>query len=109
MDYYDELGVTPQAEPDVIRAAYRVLAKRYHPDRQEGSVLTAADKMARLNRAYEVLGQSHSRHVYDRERLHLQTGLMKPLVHRRSVHEWSPNTLPFLTTYDQRGRLHAYI
>ena len=38
MDFYAELGVAPEAEPDVIRAAYRALAKRYHPDRQGGEV-----------------------------------------------------------------------
>ena len=66
MDFYAELGVTPQAEPDVIRAAYRALAKRYHPDRQEGLGLAAAAKMARLNRAYEVLRHPESRCRYDR-------------------------------------------
>lgn len=32
-DYYATLGVTPQAEDVVIKAAYRALAQRYHPDR----------------------------------------------------------------------------
>mgnify|MGYP000169682062 CR=1 FL=1 len=36
-DYYAILGVTPQAEDVVIKAAYRALAQRYHPDRFVGS------------------------------------------------------------------------
>jgi len=37
-NHYSTLGLTPQAEPVVIKAAYRALAQHYHPDRFEGSV-----------------------------------------------------------------------
>lgn len=109
MDFYAELGVTPQAEPDVIRAAYRALAKRYHPDRPEGAGQAAGAKMARINRAYEVLGQPDSRRAYDRQRLQPQAKPLSPLFHRSSCQDRLPFALPFLTTYDQRGRLHAYV
>jgi curved DNA-binding protein CbpA len=109
MDLYAELGVAPQAEPDVIRAAYRALAKRYHPDRQEGAGLAAAAKMARLNGAYEVLGHPDSRRLYDRQRLQAQAKPVMPLVHRSSCQDRLPSGQPFLTTYDQRGRIHAYV
>ena len=55
MDLYAELGVTPQAEPEVIRAAFRALAQRYPPARQLGASALMAAKMARLNQAYAVL------------------------------------------------------
>lgn len=109
MDFYAELGVTPQAEPDVIRAAYRALAKRYHPDRPEGAGLAAGAKMARINRAYEVLGHSQSRMRFDTERLQAPSLTSRPLVHRSSCQDRLPDARPFLTTYDQRGRLHAYV
>jgi curved DNA-binding protein CbpA len=109
MDFYAELGVAPEAEPDVIRAAYRALAKRYHPDRQGGGGLAAAAKMARLNGAYEVLGHPDSRRLYDRQRLQAQAKPLMPLVHRRSCQDRLPSPQPFLTTYDQRGRIHAYV
>lgn len=109
MDFYAELGVAPQAEPDVIRAAYRALAKRYHPDRPEGLGQAAAAKMARINRAYEVLGQPASRQRYDRARLQAPRVWAQPLVHRASCQDRLPGVQPFLTTYDQRGRLHAYV
>ena len=65
MDLYSELGVTPQAEPEVIRAAYRALALRYHPDRQVGASSLMAAKMARINHAYNVLSKPESRRAYD--------------------------------------------
>lgn len=108
MDLYAELGVAPQAEPEVVRAAYRALAQRYHPDRV-GAGLAAAAKMARLNGAYEVLGHADSRRIYDRQRLQAQAKPVAPLVHRRSCLDRLPSTQPFLTTYDQRGRIHAYV
>lgn len=107
MDLYAELGVSPQAEPDVIRAAYRALAQRYHPDKPTGAGLAAAAKMTRINRAYEVLGQAASRQSYDREQALPPQRLARPLIHRTTSQH--PMARPFLTTYDQRGRLHTYV
>ncbi|MBN1857072.1 MAG: DnaJ domain-containing protein [Dehalococcoidia bacterium] len=51
--HYETLQVTSQAEPEVVAAAYRALAKKYHPDRS--SVPDAMNRMARLNVAYQVI------------------------------------------------------
>jgi curved DNA-binding protein CbpA len=64
-DYYAILGVLPTAEDIVIRAAYRALAQRYHPDRYEGSSEEAHEKMAEINEAYGVLSNPESRKEYD--------------------------------------------
>ena len=64
-DYYAILEVAPDAEPDIIRAAYRILAKRYHPDHPAGSQA----RMAELNGAWELLRDPERRALYDRERL----------------------------------------
>ena len=48
-DYYAILGVHPSAEEAVISAAYRALAKLYHPDLYKGS--DAAERMAKINEA----------------------------------------------------------
>lgn len=64
-DYYATLGVTPQAEDVVIKAAYRALAQRYHPDRYAGSADDAHRKMAEINEAYEVLSEAQRRKAYD--------------------------------------------
>jgi curved DNA-binding protein CbpA len=67
-ELYAILGVLPDAEPVVISAAYRALAARYHPDRWEGPPEIAHTRMAEINVAYEVLGNSQRREAYDKER-----------------------------------------
>lgn len=67
-DYYATLGVLPTAEDVVIRAAYKALAQRYHPDRFTGSSDEANRLMAELNEAYAVLSEPAKRKEYDKLR-----------------------------------------
>jgi DnaJ-like protein/SH3 domain-containing protein len=60
---YDLLQVAPSAVPGVVRAAYHALAQTYHPDRNADPA--APDTMRRLNEAYELLGDSRRRKMYD--------------------------------------------
>ncbi|MBI2847030.1 MAG: DnaJ domain-containing protein [Chloroflexi bacterium] len=62
-DYYAVLQVDPQAEMEVIQAAYRRLAAKYHPD--VDSSPGATEKMKLLNVAYEVLSHPEKRKAYD--------------------------------------------
>jgi curved DNA-binding protein CbpA len=66
-DYYKLLGVGADAPPEEIQAAYRRLAKEYHPDLNAGSQL-AAERMARLNVAKSVLLDRDTRAIYDQMR-----------------------------------------
>lgn len=109
MDLYAELGVTPQAEPEVIRAAFRALAQRYHPDRQSGTSPLWAAKMARINQAYEVFGQPEKRFAYDASCRASRPQRAAPVLHISSSGALRRNAKPFLTTYDQRGQLHAFV
>src|SRR4051812_38699967 len=63
-DHYRVLSVSPDATHDDIQRSYRALARRYHPDRNPLSV--AANRMADINAAYEILGEPAKRAAYDR-------------------------------------------
>ena len=62
-DYYSIIQVHPRAEKEVIDAAYRKLAAKYHPDVNHLS--DADEKMKRLNVAYQVLSDPVKRATYD--------------------------------------------
>lgn len=65
---YEILEVSEKASKEVIDKAYHVLAKKYHPDLQEGNKKrTAGKKMQKLNDAYEVIGDEEKRKAYDEE------------------------------------------
>ena len=67
MDYYTILQVDPSADHEVIRAAYRSLAAKYHPDIDPSS--EATERMKLLNAAYEVLSDPVKRMEHDMSRL----------------------------------------
>ncbi len=64
-DYYDLLDVPRNASTDDIKRAYRKLALKYHPDRNQGSKETE-ERFKEVTEAYEVLRDSEKRSVYDR-------------------------------------------
>jgi len=66
IDPYKILQVDPEAEDEVIQAAYRRLARKYHPDLAETA--DGASRMAAINAAWEMLGEPDARRTYDRER-----------------------------------------
>ncbi len=59
-NYYDILGIGTGAEPEVIKAAYTALARKYHPD-TGGS----APRMKEINQSYEVLSDPQKKASYD--------------------------------------------
>lgn len=65
-DPYKVLQVDSEAEDEVIQAAYRRLARKYHPDVAPGP--EAAARMAAINAAWELLGDPARRAALDRER-----------------------------------------
>ncbi len=64
IDPYQVLQVAPSCEQEVVHAAYRVLAQKYHPDRDPSR--HAQKRMAQLNEAYAVIRDITSRERHDR-------------------------------------------
>src|ERR1700690_1748372 len=63
-DYYELLGVSRTAAVKERRAAYRKLARKYHPDLNPGDK-SAEEKFKQIQEAYEVLSDTKKRQVYD--------------------------------------------
>jgi len=63
--HYEILRVAPRASSDEIRAAYRQMSGRYHPDRNPGHPDAAARIMASINVAYDTLSDPDRRATYD--------------------------------------------
>jgi DnaJ domain len=63
--HYEVLGVARSADRDIIRAAYRVLVKRYHPDTTTGPKDRAAARFCKIQEAYDVLSDARRRDEYD--------------------------------------------
>ena len=65
-DYYEVLGVPRNAGDDEIKKAYRKLAMKYHPDRNQGDAAKEAEaKFKEVKEAYEILSDSQKRTAYD--------------------------------------------
>ena len=64
-NYYETLGLSNNASTIEIKRAYRKLAMKYHPDRNQGDEEWAHDKFKDINEAFNVLGDPEKRKQYD--------------------------------------------
>ncbi|KAI9787491.1 MAG: DnaJ- protein scj1 [Geoglossum umbratile] len=63
-DYYRLLGVDKQASDKELKRAYRVLSKKYHPDKNPGNE-SAHQKFVEVSEAYDALSNAETRRIYD--------------------------------------------
>ena len=67
-NYYEILEVSEKASKEVIEKAYRVLAKKYHPDgKPQEEKAKAEQKMKQINEAYDILSNEEKRKNYDEQ------------------------------------------
>ena len=69
-NYYEILEIHPEATRGEVKAAFRNLAKKYHPDFHPRQSSWAHDRMHEILRAYEVLIDDQKRSIYDRTLSH---------------------------------------
>ena len=65
-NYYEELEVSRNASSEVINRAYKVLAKKYHPDSTAEDKKLAEERFKKITEAYEVLSNEQKRAEYDK-------------------------------------------
>lgn len=67
IDYYEELEISRNASDEMIKAAYRAMCKKYHPDTYTGDKTFAESKIKRIYNAYTTLSNEDSKKMYDLE------------------------------------------
>jgi len=76
IDPYEVLGLSPKADDVVIRAAWKALIRKYHPD--ASTAPDAAERAARINAAFKLLVTAEARRTYDRRRAQPATATQRP-------------------------------
>lgn len=84
-DYYNILGVSPEADSKVIKKTYQTLAKKYHPDVNKGNK-EAEQKFKEINEAYHAISDPAKRKKYDELRADYQAWQSRG---SRDSYDWS--------------------
>jgi DnaJ-class molecular chaperone len=105
-DYYQTLGVEPTAAAAEIKNAYRDLAFKHHPDRNQGDP-EAVNQMKAVNEAYAVLSNAEKRRDYDRIRTQFGDS-----AHRQFRQSYSDEDIfagsDIFKIFEEMTRLHGF-
>lgn len=106
---YEVLEVSENASAEVIEKAYKVLAKKYHPDLQsEANKKSAENKMKKINEAYDVLGNEEKRKEYDKvlEQEREEQGLKQEMeLERQRIEKEQANQASYMNGYKVKRRI----
>ena len=92
---YERLEVSEKASKEVIDKAYRVLAKKYHPDLQKQEEKQEAEKkMKQINEAYDILSNEEKRKEYD-----AKLAEERERISARVSQRMQQNEVPYKQTY----------
>lgn len=83
MTYYDILEISDKASMEVVKMAYKALAKKYHPDTFSGDPQIAEEKMKQINEAYEILTDEYKRKAYDEYLKNEYTNKSENVTHKK--------------------------
>jgi molecular chaperone DnaJ len=95
--HYEILGISRDASTEVIKAAYRRLVKKHHPDASQ----LDGERIRQINAAYMVLRHTESRQAYDR--------LLQPMAMPRSVPSQPQETVTDEAAAQQRWIQQVYV
>lgn len=96
-DFYEVLGVSPNASESEIRKAYRKLALIWHPDKNPERQEEACIKFREISQAYDVLSKPESRQSFDRYGNEPESSRFQSQERRRSSRESNENQSNFFT------------
>lgn len=108
-NYYEILQVSPHASADIIEKAYKVLAKKYHPDLQESlsSKSYAEKRLKEINEAYDVLKDEFLREQYDFEFKKEQDNILKEEIKKQNFNQ-SDNVQSKNSKKQEYGKSNTY-
>jgi|GEM_PF-4346483 len=81
-DYYQILQIPKNATAEEIKQAYRKMAVKYHPDKNDGDA-TAEEKFKAVNEAYRILSNPKKRHYYDNPQEAYQAQFRRSYLYRK--------------------------
>lgn len=106
-NYYEILEVDVKASKEIIDKAFKILAKRYHPDTQpEDKKKWAEDKFKELNEAYEILSNEEARKNYDIELDYEENSMLEALVNKNEELKSLVIELQNELEYEKERNLH---
>ena len=101
-DYYEILGVDRKADAAAVKKAYRKLAKRYHPDVNQGNA-EAEKRFKEVQEAWQVLSDEELRKIYDEFGMAAFENGMDPKEYAKAAHSYGQQFGGFSGAYGGQG------